>query len=225
LIQQERENSLSFTLNSHVGAQIIQRTLRENAVTRPAQHNRGLGQTSTIGYDRLDRREQEPGFCHVLVIDVSHRNPDDVRAEVLDGVLNARVRIFFEHQVQQDCVVASAACCGRHVGSAQWEGGHTYRIGVGGNQENPHDSPLHRRQGNPCGCPCAAAIVAPGSASLNDVTYAVEIEPQVAVLVDIEGSSEFRAPHNLIVAVGIAGVHGLAETVVDTLDKDQEFRL
>ena len=35
---------------------------------------------------------------HVLVIDVSHRNAYDFRAEVLDGVPDAP-RVFLEHEV------------------------------------------------------------------------------------------------------------------------------
>jgi hypothetical protein len=83
-IHQERENDLAFALNSHVCAQITQRALGEDTVTRPAKNNRSIGQASATRYDLPHWSKQELRVPHVLVIDVSHRDADDVGAEVLD---------------------------------------------------------------------------------------------------------------------------------------------
>jgi hypothetical protein len=136
--QKERENNLSFTLNSHVCAKIPQCALRKNAVTGPAKDNRSLGEAPAICHHLPDRREQELGPQHVLVIDVSYRNTDDLGAENLEGASEGQLRVALEHQIQQDHLVASVSCCGRHTGESQWQSGHAYRLGIGGDQQNSH---------------------------------------------------------------------------------------
>jgi hypothetical protein len=112
----EGEHNLSFALNSHVCAQIAQRALREDAVTRTAKDNRSLGQASATRYDFLHRSKQELRMQHVLVIDVSYRDADGVGAEVLDGVPKAQHRVALEHQVEQGHLVAGVLGRLRHTG-------------------------------------------------------------------------------------------------------------
>jgi hypothetical protein len=99
-IHDDGENNLTFALNSHVCAQIMQRALGEDAVTGTAKDNWNIGQASATRYDLPDRSKQELRAQHVLVIDVPYRNADDVGAEVLDGVPDAQHRVSFKHQVQ-----------------------------------------------------------------------------------------------------------------------------
>jgi hypothetical protein len=115
-IHDDGENNLSFALNPHVCAQITQRVLGEDAVTGAAKDNRSAGQASATRYDFPDRSKQELRVRHVLVIDVPHRNSDDVGAEVLDGVPDAQHWVSFKHQVQQGNLVAGISGCGRHTG-------------------------------------------------------------------------------------------------------------
>ena len=72
-----------------------------------------MGQASATRYDFLDRSKQELRARHVLVIDVSHRNADEVGVEVLDGVPDAQHRVAFEHQVEQGNLVTGISGCGR----------------------------------------------------------------------------------------------------------------
>jgi hypothetical protein len=115
-IHDDRENNLSFALNSQVCAQITQCALGEDTVTSPAKDNRSVGQASATRYDFPDRSKQELRARHVLVIDVSYRNADDVGAEVRDGVPDAQLRVSFKHQVQQGHLVAGISGCGRNTG-------------------------------------------------------------------------------------------------------------
>src|SRR5258708_16617099 len=58
-----------------------------------------------------------------------------------------------------------------------------------------------------------------------EFAYLVNVEYQVALLVDMESGRELRAPNDLVIAVGIPGEHGLAKRVVISLDQNQDFGL
>src|SRR2546427_429601 len=58
-----------------------------------------------------------------------------------------------------------------------------------------------------------------------ELTHPVYFEHQIALVVHVERGSEARAPLDLVVAVGISGVHRLAERVVISLHQNEHLGL
>src|SRR5712692_611069 len=58
-----------------------------------------------------------------------------------------------------------------------------------------------------------------------ELAYFIYLEYQIALLIDMEGGCELRAPNDLVKTVGIPGEHRLAERVVISLDENQYFGL
>jgi hypothetical protein len=52
---------------------------------------------------------------------------------------------------------------------------------------------------------------------------AVHIQDQIATRINLESRDEFRSPYKFIVPVGVLCVHRLAESVVESLDENQDF--
>ena len=77
-VQEQREHKFSFALHSDIRAQIPQGSLGEDTVTRPTQNDGRVRQAPADRHNIADRNEKETGLRHILVVDVAHRNPDDV---------------------------------------------------------------------------------------------------------------------------------------------------
>src|SRR6266567_5836779 len=58
-----------------------------------------------------------------------------------------------------------------------------------------------------------------------ELAYLIYLEYHVALLIDMEGGCELRAPNDLVITIGIPGEHRLAERVVISLDQNQYFGL
>ena len=137
--EQGREGCFSFPLNSHVGPEVAQGALGENAITRPAHDNRSIAQAAAGLYDFTNRRQEELRIGHVLVIDIAHRNADDFRPESFDAILDGRLRVSLKHQIQQNHIVAGFAAGGGHQRRPQRQREDVHPLNVRGDEKNPHN--------------------------------------------------------------------------------------
>lgn len=77
-------------------------------------------------------------MLHVLIIDVSHGNTDDIGSEALEGIPDSLVGVFLEHEVDQSHIMTRPSGGGGNAGESQREGRHVHRFHVCGNQQNIH---------------------------------------------------------------------------------------
>src|SRR5512139_924663 len=99
-IEEQRKCPLALPLNSHLRTEVVQDTLRIDAVARAAEHDGSPCEGAAASDERLDRLEEKPCSLHLLVIDVSHRDPDHLRPESLQGLADHRPGIFLHHEIE-----------------------------------------------------------------------------------------------------------------------------
>jgi hypothetical protein len=106
--EQSRECHLAFTLDSHVGLQVPKRRLGKNAVPGATQDYGCGGKAATSSHPFPQRRQQEAGVLHVLVIDVPNRNADNVRTQLANRICDSKFPVAARRKRQQLHVMTSS---------------------------------------------------------------------------------------------------------------------
>src|SRR6266550_2914134 len=73
--------------------------------------------------------------------------------------------------------------------------------------------------------PCQEYTISRHRVDGGELAHLIYLEYQIALLIDMEGGRELRAPNDLVITIGIPGEHRLAERVVISLDENQYFGL
>jgi hypothetical protein len=91
--------------------------------------HRGL---SALAYHFLGLIQQKPALIHALVVDVSHRDADDLGLGQANGLLNRQRDVFNRKQVQKPYGMTGLLHYHSHTSQAHGQGEHVDVFAIGG---------------------------------------------------------------------------------------------
>ena len=85
-----------------------------------------------------DLIEEKSRVLHVLVVDVPHRDANDLGSKGFDDLCDRRRSVTPEHEIQQLHLMAGIARCNSHAIQSQRQGQDIDLLGIGGYEEHSH---------------------------------------------------------------------------------------